>query len=33
VEILSPVSPSEVGPDSAECGNDAERAAPPHADV
>jgi hypothetical protein len=33
VEILPPVSPSEVGLDSAEGGNDAERAAPPPADV
>jgi hypothetical protein len=33
VEILPPVSPSEVGPDSAEDGNDAEGAAPPPADV
>jgi hypothetical protein len=33
VEILPPVSPSEAGPDSAEGGNDAEGAAPPHADV
>jgi hypothetical protein len=33
VEILPPVSPSEAGPDSAEGGNDAERAAPPPADV
>jgi hypothetical protein len=33
VEILPPVSPSEVGPDSAEGGNDAEGAAPPPADV
>jgi hypothetical protein len=33
VEILPPVSPSEVGPDSAECGNDAEGAAPPPVDV
>jgi hypothetical protein len=29
VEILPPVSPSEAGPDSAEGGNDAERAGPP----
>jgi hypothetical protein len=33
VEILPPVSPSEAGPDSAEGGNDAERAAPPPTDV
>jgi hypothetical protein len=33
VEILPPVSPSEAGPDSAEGGNDTERAAPPPADV
>jgi hypothetical protein len=33
VEILPPVSPSEVVPDPAEGGNDAERAAPPPADV
>jgi hypothetical protein len=33
VEILLPVSPSEAVPDPAEGGNDAERAAPPHADV
>jgi hypothetical protein len=33
VEILPSVSPSEAGPDSAEGGNDAERAAPPPADV
>jgi hypothetical protein len=33
VEILPPVSPSEAGPDFAESGNDAERAAPPPADV
>jgi hypothetical protein len=33
VEILSPVSPSEAGPDSAEGGNGAEGAAPPPADV
>jgi hypothetical protein len=33
VEILPPVSPSEAVPDSAEGGNDAERAAPPPADV
>jgi hypothetical protein len=33
VEILPPVSPSEAGPNSAEGGNDAERAAPPPADV
>jgi hypothetical protein len=33
VEILSPVSPSKAGPDSAEGGNDVERAAPPPADV
>jgi hypothetical protein len=33
VEILPPVSPSEVGPDSTEGGNDAERAASPPADV
>jgi hypothetical protein len=33
VEILPPVSPSEARPDSAEGGNDAERAAPPPADV
>jgi hypothetical protein len=33
VEILPPVSPSEAGPDSVEGGNDAERAAPPPADV
>jgi hypothetical protein len=30
VEILPPESPSEAGPDSAEGGNDAERAAPPY---
>jgi hypothetical protein len=33
VEILPPVTPSEAGPDSAEGGNDAERAVPPPADV
>jgi hypothetical protein len=33
VEVFPPVSPSEVGPDSAEGGNDAEGAAPPPADV
>jgi hypothetical protein len=33
VEILSPMSPSEVVPDSAEGGNDAEGAAPPPTDV
>ena len=33
VEILPPASPPEAGPDSAEGGNDAERAAPPPADV
>jgi hypothetical protein len=33
VEILPPVSPSEAGPDSVGGGNDAERAAPPPADV
>jgi hypothetical protein len=33
VEILPLVSPSEAGPDSAEGGNDAERAAPPPDDV
>jgi hypothetical protein len=33
VEILPPESPSEAGSDSAEGGNDAERAAPPPADV
>jgi hypothetical protein len=33
VEILPLVSPSEAGPDFAEGGNDAERAAPPPADV
>jgi hypothetical protein len=33
VEILPPASSSEAGPDSAEGGNDAERAAPPPADV
>jgi hypothetical protein len=33
VEILPPVSPSEAGPDSAEGGNDVERAAPPPANV
>jgi hypothetical protein len=33
VEILPPVSLYEVGPDSAEGGNDAEGAAPPPADV
>jgi hypothetical protein len=33
VEILPPLSPSEAGPDSAECGNDAEGAAPPPADT
>jgi hypothetical protein len=33
VEVLPPVSPSEVGPDSAEGGNDAEGAAPPPADT
>jgi hypothetical protein len=33
VEILPPVSPSEAVPYPAEGGNDAERAAPPPADV
>jgi hypothetical protein len=33
VEILPPVSPSEVGPNSTEGGNDAEGAAPPPADT
>jgi hypothetical protein len=33
VEILPPVSPSEVGLDPAEGGNDAEGAAPPPTDV
>jgi hypothetical protein len=33
VEVLPPVSPSEAGPNSVEGENDAERAAPPHADV
>jgi hypothetical protein len=33
VEIPSPVSPSEAGPDSAEGGNDVEGAAPPPTDV
>jgi hypothetical protein len=33
VEVLPPVSPSGAGPDTAEGGNDAERAAPPPADV
>jgi hypothetical protein len=33
VEVLLPVSPSEVVPDPAEGGNDAEGAAPPPADV
>jgi hypothetical protein len=33
VEILPPVSPSEVGPDSAEGGDDAEGAAAPSVDV
>jgi hypothetical protein len=33
VEVVPPVSPSEVGPDPAEGGNNAERAAPPPADV
>jgi hypothetical protein len=33
VEVLPPVSPSGVGPDSTKGGNDAERAAPPPADV
>jgi hypothetical protein len=33
VEVLPPVSPPGAGPDSAEGANDAERAAPPHADV
>jgi hypothetical protein len=33
VEILPPMSPSEAGPDSAEGGNDAERAPPPPPDV
>jgi hypothetical protein len=33
VEILPPVSPPKSGSDSAEGGNDAERAAPPPADV
>jgi hypothetical protein len=32
-EILPPASPSEVGPDSAACENDAEDAAPPPADT
>jgi hypothetical protein len=33
VEVLLPVSPPGARPDSAEGGNDAERAAPPRADV
>jgi hypothetical protein len=33
VKILSPVSPSKAGPDSAEGGNDAEGAAPPPTDT
>jgi hypothetical protein len=33
VEVLPPVSPSGAGPDSAEAGNDAERAAPLPVDV
>jgi hypothetical protein len=33
VEILSPVPPSEAGPDSAEGGDDAEGAAAPSVDV
>jgi hypothetical protein len=33
VEVLPPVLPPGAGPDSAEGGNDAERAAPPPADV
>jgi hypothetical protein len=33
VEVLPPVSPPEAVPDSVEGGNDAERAAPPPADV
>jgi hypothetical protein len=33
VEILPPVSPSKVGPDSAEGGNDVEGAAPPPTDT
>jgi hypothetical protein len=33
VEVLSPLLPPRAGPDSAEGGNDAERAAPPPADV
>jgi hypothetical protein len=33
VEVLPPVSPSEAVPDPVEGGNDAERAAPPPADV
>jgi hypothetical protein len=33
VEVLPLVSPSEAVPDPAEGGNDAERAAPPPADV
>jgi hypothetical protein len=33
VEVLPPVSPSKAVPDPAEGGNDAERAAPPPADV
>jgi hypothetical protein len=33
VEVLPPVSPPRAEPDSAEGGNDAERAAPPPADV
>jgi hypothetical protein len=33
VEILSPMLPSEAVPDSAEGGNDAERAPPPPVDV
>jgi hypothetical protein len=33
VEVLSPMSSSEAGPDSAEGGNDAEGAAPPPADT
>jgi hypothetical protein len=33
VEILTPASPSEAGPDSAEGGDDAEGAAAPSVDV
>jgi hypothetical protein len=33
VEVLLPVLPPGAGPDSAEGGNDADRAAPPPADV